>query len=145
MNRKSTIGTCHLFGSSLILWNSKRQACVALSPTKGEYIVVGHDYAQIIWLKHQLLDYGVRLSKVPLYCDNTSAINLTKNPIQHSKNKHIEIRHHFIRDHVQKGDCEIQFVKIEHQLVDLFTKPLVRDRFNKLRNELGILDIKNMV
>jgi len=51
-------------------------------------------------LKHQIFDYGVRLSKVPLYCDNTSAINLTKNPIQHSKTKHIEIRHHFIRDHV---------------------------------------------
>jgi len=101
--------------------------------------------AQIIWLKHQLLDYGVRLSKVPLYCDNTSAINLTKNPIQHSETKHIEIRHNFIRDHVQKGDCEIKFVKIENQLADLFTKPLARDRFNKLRTKLGILDIKNVV
>jgi len=91
------------------------------------------------------LDYGVRLSKVPLYCDNTSSINLTKNPIQHSKTKHIEIRHHFIRDHVQKEDCEIKFVKTENQLANLFTKPLARDRFNKLRTELGILDIKNVV
>jgi len=80
-----------------------------------------------------------------LYCDNTSAINTTKNRIQHSKTKHIEIRRHLIRDHVQKGDCEIQFVKPEHQLANLFTKPLDKDRFNKLRTELGILDIKNVV
>ena len=107
LDRKNTSGTCHLLGSSLISWNSKKQACVALSTIVAEYIVAGYGYAQIIWLKHQLLDYGVRLSKVPLYCDNTSAINLTKNQIQHSKTKQIEIRHHFIRDHVQKGDCEI--------------------------------------
>ena len=91
------------------------------------------------------MDNGVRLSKVPLYCDNSSAIYLTKNPIQHSKTQHIKIRHHFIRDHVQKGDCEIKFVKTENQLADLFTKSLARDRFNKLRTKLGILYIKNVV
>jgi len=89
---------------------------VALFTVKVEYIATRHGCAQIIWLKHKLLDYGVRLSKVPLYCDNTSAINLTKNPIQHSKTKHIEIRHHFIRDHVQKGDCEIKIVKTKKSL-----------------------------
>jgi len=126
LDRKNTSGTCHLLGSSLISWNSKKQACVALSTAEAEYIIVGHGCTQIIWLKHQILDYGVRLSKVPLYCDNTSAINLTKNPIQHSKTKHIEIRHHFIRDHVQKGDYEIKFVKTENQLADLFIKPLAK-------------------
>jgi len=90
------------------------------------------------------MDYGVKLEKVPLYCDNTSAINLTKNPIQHSKTKHIEIRHHFIRDHIQKGDIEIMFLKTENQLVDLFTKSLARDRFNKLRIELDIIDMQNI-
>ena len=78
------------------------------------------------------MDYNVKLEKVPLYCDNSSAINLTKNPIQHSKTKHIEIMHHFIKDHVQKGEIEIKFVKTENHLVDLFTKLLVHDRFNKL-------------
>ena len=145
MDRKSTSGTCYLLGSSPISWNSKKQACVALSTTKAEYIAVGHGCAQIIWLKLQLLDHGVSLSKVPLYCDDTSAVNLTQNPIQHSKTKHIEIRHNFIHDHVQKADCEIKFVKTENQLADLFTKLLVRDRFNKLRTELEILDIKNVV
>jgi len=90
------------------------------------------------------MDYGVKLEKVPLYCDNTSAINLTKNPFQHSKTKHIEIRHHLIRGHIKKGDIEIMFVKTENQLADLFTKPFAHDRFNKLRTELGILDMKNV-
>ena len=74
----------------LISWNIKKQACVALSTTEAEYIEVGHACAQSIWLKHQHMDYGVKLEKIPLYCDNTSAINLTKNPIQHSKTKDIE-------------------------------------------------------
>jgi len=144
LDTKSTSGTFHLLGSSLISWNSKNQACVALSTTEAEYIATGHACAQSIWLKHQLMGYCVKLEKVPFYCDNTSAINLTKNPIQHSKTTHIEIRHHFIRDNIQKGDIEIMFVKIENQLADLFTKPLARDRFNKLRTELGILDMKNV-
>jgi len=118
---------------------------VALSIIETEYIVVGHQYAQVIWLKHKLMDYGVKLKKVPLNCDNTSVINLTKNPIQHSKTKHIEIRHHFLRDYFEKGDYEIQFVKTKNQLADLFTKPLARDRFNKLRTKLGILYMKNVV
>jgi len=144
LDSKSTSGTCHLLGSSLISWNSKKKACVALSIAEAEYIAAGHACAQSILLKHQLMDYGVKLEKVPLYCDNISAINLTKNPIQYSKTKHIEIRHHFIRDHIQKGDIEIMFVKTENQLADLFTKPLARDRFNKLRSELGVLDMKNI-
>ena len=82
------------------------------------------------------------MSKIPLLFDNTSVINLTKNPVQHSRTKHIEIRHHFIKDHVNNGDCEIQFVSTENQLVDLFTKPLNKERFNFLRNELGIIDFK---
>ena len=84
------------------------------------------------------------LNTVPLVCDNTSAINLTKNPIQHSRTKHIEIRHHFIREHVSRGDCEILFIESEKQLADLFTKPLPRDRLNMLRTELGILDISSI-
>jgi len=77
LDRKSTSGTCHLLGLSLISWNSKKQACVALSTVEVEYIAIGHACAQSIWLKHQLMDYGIKLEMVPLYCDNTSAINLT--------------------------------------------------------------------
>jgi len=79
--------------------------------------------------KQQQSDFGLILSQIPLLCDNTSALNLTMNPVQHSKTKHIEIRHHFIRDHVNNGDYEIQFVNSENQLADLFTKPLNKERF----------------
>ena len=146
VDRNSTSGTCHLLGSNLISWLSKKQACVALSTAEAEYIIAGSCCAQTISLKHQhqLSDFGLNLSKIPFLCDNTSAINLTKNPVQHSRTKHIEICHHFIRDHIMNGDCEIQFIDSENQLADLFTKPLNKERFNFLKNELGIIDFKNV-
>ncbi|CAL0305135.1 unnamed protein product [Lupinus luteus] len=93
-------------------------------------------------MKQQLKDFGITLEKIPIKCDNTSAINLSKNPVLHSRTKHIEIRHHFLRDHVQKGDCVLEFVETAKQLADIFTKPLPRDTFYTLRRELGILDEK---
>jgi len=106
-----------------------------------KYIAVGSCCAQSLWIKQQLTDFGLSLSQIPLLCDNTNAINLTKKPVQHSKTKHIEICHHFIRDHVNNGDCVIQFVNSENQLADLFTKSLNKVRFNFLINELGIIDL----
>ena len=144
LDRKSTSGTCHLLGSSLISWHRKKQACVALSTVEAEYIVVGSYCAQILWIKQQLEDFGLHVSNVSLLCDNTSAINLTKNQIQHSRTKHIEIRHHFIRDHVCNGDCEVKFIESEKQLADIVTKPLPKDKFFLLRNELGIVDSQNL-
>jgi len=114
IDRKSTSGTCHLLGSSSISWHSKKQACVALSTTEAEYITAGSCCAQSLWIKQQLSDFDINVSHIPLLCDNTSAINLTKNPIQHSRTKHIEIHHHFIRDHANNGDCVIQFVSTEN-------------------------------
>jgi len=91
-------------------------------------------------MNQQLEDFGVNLDHIPLKCDNRSLINLTKNPVMHSRTKHIEIRHHFLGDHVLKGDCCIDFIDSEHQLANMFTKPLARDRFFFIGNELGILD-----
>jgi len=89
-------------------------------------------------------DFGLQVSKVSLLCDNTSAINLTKNQIQHSRTKHIKIQHHFIQDHVSNGDCEVKFIETEKQLTDIFTKPLPKDKFFLLRNELGIVDYQKL-
>jgi hypothetical protein len=89
------------------------------------------------------MDYGYKLSKVPLLCDNESAIRMADNPVKHSRTKHIDIRYHFLRDHQQKGDIEIAYVSTHNQLADIFTKPLDEKTFSKLRNELNILDSRN--
>ena len=80
-------------------------------------------------MKTQLEDFNLYESKIPIFCDNTSAICISKNPILHSKSKHIEIKYHFIRDYIQKGILNLNFVKIDHQWADIFTKPLSKDRF----------------
>ncbi|KAK2978735.1 hypothetical protein RJ640_012190 [Escallonia rubra] len=136
--RKSTSGGCQFLGHSLVSWSSKKQNSVALSTTEAEYMAVGACCAQILWMKQTLLDFGLKYDHIPILCDNTSAIDLTKNPIQHSRTKHIEIKHHFIRDHVQKGDIVLDFVDTNHQLADIFTKPLDSKRFSALRRELGM-------
>ena len=83
-------------------------------------------------MKQTLKDYDINVKNVPLYCDNESAIKISRNPIQHSKTKHIQIRHHFLRDHVLKGDISIDHVST----ANIFTKPLDEKRFSKLRCEL---------
>lgn len=91
-------------------------------------------------MKQTLLDLGLSYDHVPIMCDNTSAINLSKNPVLHSRTKHIEIRHHFLRDHVQKGDITLEFISTNHQIADILTKPLALERFASLRRGLGLLD-----
>ena len=91
-------------------------------------------------MKQALADYGVRLENIPIMCDNKGAIDLSKNPVQHSRTKHIEIRHHFLRDNVQKGNITIEKVASEDNLADIFTKPLKREPFNHLRLGLGMME-----
>jgi hypothetical protein len=82
---------------------------------------------------------------VPLLCDNESAVKIAKNPILHSRTKHIDIRHHFLREKEANGDIELQNVKSEEQLVDIFTKPLNERIFVRLRNELNVLDAAHVM
>ena len=97
-------GTCQLLGRSLVSWSSKKQNSVALSTAEAEYISNGSCCAQILWMKATLSDFGIKFKKVPLLCDNESAIKLTNNLVQHARTKHIDVRHYFIRDHQQKWD-----------------------------------------
>ena len=124
----------------LVSWSSKKQNFVAFSTAEAEYIAIGSCCAQILWIKQQLCDFGVALHYIPIFCDNISAINITKNSVQHSRTKHIEIRHHFIRDHALKDDICIKFVDA-YQLADIFTKPLSEDQFCKIRRELSMIDV----
>jgi hypothetical protein len=142
--RRSTSGTCQLLERSLISWSSKKQNSVALSIAEAEYIAAGSCCAQILWMKATLNDFGIEFKQVPLLCDNESAMKLTNNPVEHARTKHIDVRHHFIRDHQQKEDISIENVGTDDQLANIFTKPLDEKRFCKLRNELNILDFLNM-
>ncbi|KAJ9565707.1 hypothetical protein OSB04_001673 [Centaurea solstitialis] len=139
IDRKNTTGGCHLLGGKLVSWTSKKQNSVSTSTAEAEYVAAGICCAQVLWLRNQLQDYDIQLSKIPIYCDNTSAIAIANNPVLHSKTKHIEVRYHFIRDHVMNGDIELHFVPTEYQLADLFTKPLDITRFNMLISELGMM------
>ncbi|GKV30776.1 hypothetical protein SLEP1_g39556 [Rubroshorea leprosula] len=140
IDRKSTSGTCQILGSSLVSWYSKKENSVALSTTEAEYIAAGSCATQLLWMKQQLEDFGCKLESIPIRCDNTSTINLTKNPIQHSRTKHIEIRYHFIREHVNNGDLTLEFVKTKNQLANIFAKPLSEERFCLIRHGIGMYD-----
>ena len=86
------------------------------------------------------MDYGIKHNHIPIKCNNTSAINLSKNLIQHSKTKHTDIRYHFLHDHIQNGDISLEFVDINNQLADIFTKPLNEERLNFIKHDLGMID-----
>jgi uncharacterized beta-barrel protein YwiB (DUF1934 family) len=94
-------------------------------------------------MRQTLRDYGYKLSKVPLLCDNESAIRMADNSVEHSRTKHIDIRYHFLRDHQQRGDIKIAYVSIHNQLANIFNKSLDEKTYSKLRNELNILDSRN--
>jgi hypothetical protein len=142
--RKSTSGTCQFLGRSLVSWSSKRQNSVALSTAEAEYVAAGACCAQLLWMRLTLRDFGCEFSKVTLLCDNESAIKLANNPVNHSRTKHIDIRHHFLGDHEPKGDITLSHVSTDKQLADIFTKPLDELRFCALRSELNILDSRNL-
>ncbi|GJY58386.1 retrovirus-related pol polyprotein from transposon TNT 1-94, partial [Tanacetum coccineum] len=154
VDRKSTSGICTFVGCCLTSWFSKKQTALAISTTKAEYkqtalaistteakyVSAGKACQQALWMKQALIDYDVRLDDVPIMCDNKGAIDLSKNPVQHSRTKHIKIRHHFLRDNVQKGHISIEKVPSVDNIADILTKPLKRESFNYLRLGLGMME-----
>jgi hypothetical protein len=142
IDRKSTSGTCQFLGRSLVSWASKKKLSSSIHCRSRVYCC--RTLLCTITLDEATLrDYGYKLSKVPLLCDNESAIRIADNPVEHSRTKNIDIWYHFLRDHQQKGDIEIAYVSTHNQLADIFTKPLDEKTFSKLRNELNILDSRN--
>ncbi|WVZ58761.1 LOW QUALITY PROTEIN: hypothetical protein U9M48_008993 [Paspalum notatum var. saurae] len=143
IDRKSTSGTCQLLGTSLVSWSSRKQASVSLSTTEAEYIAAASCCSQLLSMKATLSDFGLRFGKIPLLVDSTSAISVAKNPVLHSRTKHIDVRFYFLRDHYEKGDIDLVHVASENQLADIFTKPLEFGAFVHLRGELGVESVDN--
>ncbi|GJW36093.1 retrovirus-related pol polyprotein from transposon TNT 1-94 [Tanacetum coccineum] len=140
VDRKSTSGICTFVGCCLTSWFSKKQTDLAISTNEVEYVSAGKACQQVLWMKQALIDYDLRLDGVPIMCDNKGAIGLSKNPMQHSQTQHIEIRHHFLRDNVQKGHISIEKVPSIDNIADILTKPLKRELFNYLRLGLGMME-----
>ncbi|GKB47306.1 copia protein, partial [Tanacetum coccineum] len=136
--RRSTSGSAQFMGDKLVRWSSKKQKSIDISSTKTEYIALSGCCAQILWMRSQLTDYGLKFNMIPLYCDNKSSIALCCNNVQESRSKHINVRYHFIKEQVENGVVKLYFVRTEYQLADIFTKALPRERFSFLIEKLGL-------
>jgi hypothetical protein len=138
--RKSTSGGAFFLGESLVALISKKQGSISLSTTKAEYIVVATCCTQILWMIQTLADLKVTYTDpIPLHCDNTSAISLSKNPVLHSKSKHIPIKYHFLREQVTNKIVQLNCIPSTKQIVDMFTKSLVATPFRYLLQKLGVI------
>ncbi|GKE31956.1 putative ribonuclease H-like domain-containing protein [Tanacetum coccineum] len=122
LDRKSTIGGCQFLGRRLISWKCKKQTIVANSTTEAEYVADANCCGQVLWIQNQLLDYGYNFMNTKIFIHNESIICIVKNPVFHSKTKHIEIRHHFIRDSYEKRLIQVIKIHTDHNVTDLLTK-----------------------
>ncbi|GJW99833.1 putative ribonuclease H-like domain-containing protein [Tanacetum coccineum] len=132
LDRKSTTGGCQFLGQRLISWQCKKQTIVATSTTEAEYVAAANCCGQVLWVQNQLLDYGFNFMNTKIHIDNESTICIVKNPVYHSKTKHIEIRHHFIRDCYEKKLIRVEKIHTDLNVADLLTKPFDGPRFNFL-------------
>nr|GEV91251.1 retrovirus-related Pol polyprotein from transposon TNT 1-94 [Tanacetum cinerariifolium] len=137
-SRKRTYEGIQFLGDKLVSWMSKKQNCTAMSSAEAKYVALSANYAQVMWMRTQLQDYGFNYNKIPLYCDSQSTIAISCTPVQHSRTKHIHTRYHFIKEQVDIGIIELYFVRTKYQLVDMFTKALPQDRFKYLVRRIGM-------
>jgi hypothetical protein len=141
-SRKSTSGYMFYLGSGPICWQSKKQNTVALSSTEAEYRGAVNAATEALWLQHILEEFGFDLPKpTVLHCDNQSAIEISRHPVQHQRTKHIEVHMHYIRELIQGQIIALQYCPTEQQVADIFTKPFTEVKYTRLRDLLGVRDV----
>lgn len=140
-DRRSTTGNMFFLSGGAVSWFSKKQATVALSTAEAEYIALSQAAQEGTWLKRLLTELGMSDSPTVIMEDNQGAIAITKNPVNHSRTKHIDIRYHYIRDCVQNGQIQVQYCPTVDMKADILTKPLTRQRFEYLRREIGLYSV----
>ena len=142
-DRKSTSGATFFLGNCLVSWLSKKQSSIALYTIEVEYIVVASCCTQVIWKNQTLEGLLVKYDHpIVINCDNTSAINISKNPIMHSKTKYIPIKYHFLRYQVSQKVVKLQYDDTKEQIVDNFIKPQTKEAFEHIRKKMGIISLK---
>ncbi|KAJ4718900.1 Retrovirus-related Pol polyprotein from transposon TNT 1-94 [Melia azedarach] len=145
-DRKSTSGYIFMMGSGAVSWSSKKQAIVTLSTTEAEYVAATSCACQAIWLRKILEElYFKQEGPTLIFCDNSSAIKLSKNPVLHERSKHIDVRYHFLCNLVKDGAIDLTYCKSEDQVADIFTKPLKLAAYLKLRKLLGVCNWKSSI
>ncbi|GJU80904.1 putative ribonuclease H-like domain-containing protein [Tanacetum coccineum] len=141
LDRKSTTGGCQFLGRRLISWQCKKQTIVANSTTEAEYVAAANCCGQVLWIQNQMMDYGFNFMNTKIHIDNESTISVIKNPVAHSRTKHIEIRFHFIRDCYEKRLIEVIKIHTDSNVADLLTKGFDVTRFNFLVVSIGLLNL----
>ena len=141
-DRKSTSGGALFLGKKLVSWTSKKKTCTSQSTTEEEYVAVAVNCSNNVWFKHLLEGIKVEIKElVVMFCDKKSAINISKNPVMHSKTKHIAIKYHFVKELVQDKEIRLEYVHTKEQIANIFTKSLHKDAFLYLRGMLGVIPL----
>lgn len=136
-DRKSTTGYCTFINDNLISWQSKKQTTVALSSTEAEYMAICDITKEIMWMQMILSELHMKvITPTIIYVDNQSAIKISENDIAHERTKHIDIKHYFVKDAIEKKIIQLKWISTEHQLADIFTKALPSPSFTSLRDRL---------
>lgn len=141
-DRKSTSGMVFYLNESMITWMSQKQRCVALSSCEAEFMAATAAACQAIWIRNMLCQVtGKSIGPVTIYIDNKSAIDLAKNSVFHGRSKHIDIRYHFIRQYVERGEIVVKHISSEGQKADILTKALATVKFERMRSLLGVKNL----
>jgi ribonuclease HI len=136
-DRKSTTGYVIRLNGSVVSWVSKKQATIALSSAEAEYMAISAAMQEIKWIEQLLTELNVKVTRTAqLFCDNQAAIAISQNDVHHARTKHIDIRHHYIREAIHKKEVNLSWIRSEDQLADIFTKALPRQVFQRLRIRL---------
>ena len=135
-DRHSTSGNLFLIAGGAVSWLSKKQSTVALSTAEAEYMSLSSASQEAVWLRKLLADFDFGIPQKPTVIkeDNQGTIAIAQNPVYHSRTKHIEIKHHYVRETIQNKHIKLEYCPTKEMIADLLTKPLPRDQFETLRN-----------